>query len=269
MDDMAEFVAEPLAATPSIRDRVLLFDNEFNLCPRPDGGIWWWREDVADRIPPSSLLPVGRLGDERILTAHYDGGQGSLLSLRSVFPESSSGERAALGAARQRLQWLKDHRYCGRCGHETAWHETEYTRYCEHCRHRQYPRLSPCVIVAIRDGGCILLGRSHRHPPDLWSLIAGFVEPGESAEQAVAREVMEETGLLISNLRYQESESWPFPHQLMLGYIADYAGGELARASDELAGLDWFHRDALPRVPGSWTIAGRLIGMLSKSSGDE
>lgn len=115
----------------------------------------------------------------------------------------------------------------------------------------------------------MLLGRSHRHPPDLWTLIAGFIEPGESAEEAVVREVAEETGVSVSGLRYRASESWPFPHQLMLGYTACYAGGTLVRAEDELAELDWFHRDRLPRVPGDWTIAGRLIRILSGSESDD
>ena len=91
----------------------------------------------------------------------------------------------------------------------------------------------------------------------------------ESAEQAVAREVAEETGIAVRNVRYQSSESWPFPHQLMLGFVADFAGGDLRRAEDELAALDWFHCEALPRVPGDWTIAGLLIGLVAGGNQDD
>lgn len=269
MSEITEFVAEPLPGAPGEPDRILLFDNAFNVCPGPDGGVWWGRDAFAGIASPPELLSVGRIGSRRVLTARLGDDRDDALSLRSLFADTSPEERAALGAAKQRVQWVWDHRFCGRCGRETVWHTHEYTLYCSHCHHRQYPRLSPCIIVAIRDGDWLLLGRSHRHPPDLWSLIAGFIEPGESAEQAVAREVAEETGIAVTNVRYQSSESWPFPHQLMLGFVADFAGGDLRRAEDELAELDWFHCDALPRVPGNWTIAGRLIGLVSGENQDD
>jgi len=263
MNEITEFVAEPLSESPAELERILLFDDAFNLCPNPDGGLWWRRDAFYGVVPPSELLPVGRIGDRRVMTARLGEERDDALSLRSLFAKTDAAERAALGAAKQRLQWVWDHRFCGRCGRQTVWHEREYALYCAHCERRHYPRLSPCIIIAIRDGDWLLLGRSHRHPPDLWSLIAGFIEPGESAEQAIAREVAEETGIAVTNVRYQGSESWPFPHQLMLGYVADFAGGDLQRAEDELAALDWFHRDSLPRVPGDWTIAGRLIGLVA------
>lgn len=263
MSEITEFVAEPLPGEPTEQDRILLFDRDFNLHAGARGGVWWTHEEIATVAGVPELLPVGRIGQTRVLTARLGDEQNEALSLRSVFASTDASERAALGAAKQRLQWVWDHRFCGRCGRETVWHEREYALYCAHCNRRHYPRLSPCVIVAIRDGDWLLLGRSHRHPPDLWSLIAGFIEPGESAEQAVVREVAEETGITVTNLRYQASESWPFPHQLMLGFVADFAGGELRRAQDELAALAWFHRDDLPRVPGDWTIAGRLIGQVA------
>lgn len=263
MSETTEFVAEPLAEVPAEHERILVFDGAFNLCPCPGGGVWWHRDAFSGIASRPELLPVGRIGEHRVLTARLGDERDDALSLRSLFAETDASERAAFGAAKQRLQWVWDHHFCGRCGRETVWHDHEYTLYCGHCHHRQYPRLSPCIIVVIRDGDWLLLGRSHRHPPDLWSLIAGFIEPGESAEQAVAREVAEETGVAVRNLRYQASESWPFPHQLMLGFVADYAGGDLRRAEDELAGLDWFHRDSLPRVPGDWTIAGRLIQLVT------
>ncbi len=255
MDNLTSFIADPWAVVTPERERVALFDERLDLCPAANGDLF---RDPAD-LPAvhSELLPVGCLGNDRLFAASAEGLASE--SLRSLFPGVTPSERAALGAARQRLQWARDHAFCGRCGGATQWYQHEYTLYCGHCDHRHYPRVSPCVIVAVQDGDWLLLGRSPRHPPDLWTLIAGFIEPGESAEGAVAREVAEETGVEVDDIRYQGSESWPFPHQLMLGYSARYAGGPVRRAEDELVALEWFHREALPRVPGDWTIAGRLI----------
>lgn len=255
MDTRTHFIADPWVVTTPERERVAVFNEQLDLCPGQDGALF----HEAAQLPElaGSMLPVGCLGNDRILAVRAEGLESE--SLRSVFPAVTPSERAALGAARQRLQWTRDHAFCGRCGGPTQWHEQEYSLYCASCDHRHYPRVSPCVIVAVSDGDWLLLGRSPRHPPDLWTLIAGFIEPGESAESAVAREVVEETGVQLEGIRYQGSESWPFPHQLMLGYSARYAGGPVVRAEDELVALEWFHRDALPRVPGGWTIAGRLI----------
>ena len=255
MEYLTTFIADPWAVAAPERERAVLFDERLDLCPAADGGLFWNPADLP--VTASSPLPVGCLGRDRLVASRADGVASE--SLRSLFPAITPAERAAVGAARQRLQWAQDHAFCGRCGGPTQWYQHEYTLYCDYCDHRHYPRVSPCVIVAVHDDDWLLLGRSPRHPPDLWTLIAGFIEPGESAESAVAREVAEETGVRVNDVRYQGSESWPFPHQLMLGYRARYAGGAVQRAEDELVALEWFHRDSLPRVPGDWTIAGRLI----------
>ncbi|WP_295719842.1 NAD(+) diphosphatase [uncultured Halovibrio sp.] len=260
MDTLTDFVADPWAVATPERERVAVFSDGLDLYPAAEGGLFHSTTALPDSV--GELLPVGCLGRDRLYVARASGVEGQ--SLRSVYPNASPAERAALGAARQRLQWVQDHAFCGRCGGPTQWYEHEYTLYCAHCDHRHYPRVSPCVIVAVHDGDWLLLGRSPRHPPDLWTLIAGFIEPGESAEAAVAREVQEETGVQLADVRYHGSESWPFPHQLMLGYSARFAGGPLRRAEDELVALEWFHRDSLPRVPGDWTIAGRLIQAFSQ-----
>ncbi|MDY6841563.1 MAG: NAD(+) diphosphatase [Pseudomonadota bacterium] len=156
-------------------------------------------------------------------------------------------------------QWWRDHRYCGRCGEPTGFHPLERAKWCEPCGIPWYPRLAPCVIVVIRRDDRLLLARSSRARMHFYSLVAGFVEPGESLEGAVHREVKEETGLDITNIRYHASQPWPFPHQLMVGFFADYAGGELVLQEDELADADWFLPGDTPPVPPETTIAGRLI----------
>ena len=263
MAESQQFQTGVVSSDPEHDARILVFDSGFSLCLTPEGSIWH----------PSSLegacasIIVGRLGSCDIHTLRKSQTDDQAVSLRSLLGELSVGELAAVGAAKQRLHWLEDNRFCGRCGGLTGWHEREYALYCAACDHRYYPRLSPCVIVAVRRGRELLLGHSHRHPPGLWTLIAGFIEPGESAEQAVRREVMEETGVTLGRVEYRESESWPFPHQLMLGFVADYEAGELCRQEDELAALDWFSAQDLPWVPGKWTIAGRLIRAVAQENG--
>lgn len=164
----------------------------------------------------------------------------------------------------QVLQWWQDHQYCGRCGSVTEIHQQERARWCATCAIPWYPRLAPCVIVVIRRDDRLLLARSSRIKRHFFSLIAGFVEPGESIEAAVAREVKEETGLDVTGIRYQTSQPWPFPHQLMLGFFADYAGGELVLQEDELAEADWYRPGDLPPVPPVTTIAGQLIRSMER-----
>jgi len=181
------------------------------------------------------------------------------LELRRFLLQADPVEWQRVSTAAQLLHWAREHRYCGCCGRTTDFHLGERALRCEHCNHNWYPRLSPCVIVVVRRGSQILLARAPHYPEGLHSLVAGFIEAGESAEEAVCREVMEETGIRVGNVRYWGSQSWPFPHQLMLGYSADYLDGELVLQEDEIVSADWYDPEALPLIPGEQTIAGQLI----------
>jgi len=161
--------------------------------------------------------------------------------------------------AKQVAEFMATHRYCGRCGSRMQAVDWELAMQCHHCDHRCYPRISPCIIVAITKGEQILLARSKRHPAGLYSVLAGFVETGESLEQALAREVMEEAGIEVKNIRYVASQPWPFPHSLMCGYTAEWAAGDLHIDPIELEHGDWFAFDQLPSIPNEGTIAHRLI----------
>lgn len=182
-----------------------------------------------------------------------------IVGLRDALIVMDSAPAELLSTGFQVLQWWHDHQYCGRCGSLTESHPQERALWCGNCSIPWYPRLAPCVIVVIRRGDRLLLARSSRIKRHFFSLIAGFVEPGENIEAAVAREVKEETGLDVTGIRYQQSQPWPFPHQLMLGFFADYAGGELVLQEDELAEADWYRPGELPPVPPVTTIAGLLI----------
>lgn len=163
------------------------------------------------------------------------------------------------GRAKQIVAWHRDHRYCGRCGTETADHGTDRAKECPRCGLVSYPRLSPSIIVLVRKGDEMLLARNSNWPTGMFSTLAGFVEPGESIEQTVHREVQEEVGVAVTNLRYLGSQSWPFPNSLMLGFHADYAGGDIVCQEDEIAEAHWFHYARPPNTPGGTAISGWLI----------
>ncbi|QNM94959.1 NAD(+) diphosphatase [Chitinimonas koreensis] len=161
--------------------------------------------------------------------------------------------------AAQVIEWDRAHRFCGACGTPTERMEAERARACPACRQVAYPRLSPAMMALVWRGEEVLLARSPGFTPGVFSALAGFVEPGESVEECVAREVMEEVGVRVDRLRYYGSQSWPFPHSLMLAYTAEWVGGEIVPQPGEIEEAGWFHIDALPGIPPRFSIAGHLI----------
>lgn len=149
--------------------------------------------------------------------------------------------------------------FCGRCGAKTRPLTTERARICTACSRIFYPRISPAIIVLVKRCEEVLLARSPRSPPGVFSVIAGFNEPGENLEQTVHREVGEEVGIAVRNLRYFGSEPWPFPDSLMIGFIADYAGGEIRIDNQEIEAAGWFTRSTLPPFPSRESITRALI----------
>jgi NAD+ diphosphatase len=166
---------------------------------------------------------------------------------------------ALAGRALQYIDWDRTHQFCGRCGTSTRQREHERARECPACALIAYPRIAPAVMCLVRRGREILLARSPHFLPGMYSVLAGFVEPGESLEQCLAREVLEETGISIANPRYFASQPWPFPPSLMIAYVADYAGGEITPEPGEIEDAQWFALDALPKLPNRISIARRLI----------
>ena len=164
-----------------------------------------------------------------------------------------------LGLAQQILTWDHNHQFCGACGHQTHFHPAERAKICPDCGITSYPRLSPCIITLVTHEDKVLLGRSSKFIPDLYSTLAGFIEPGETVEQAVHREVREEVGVQLGKLEYIKSQPWPFPHALMLGFIADYHQGEIHLEDEELEDAQWWHIDNLPLIPPEGTISRALI----------
>lgn len=164
-----------------------------------------------------------------------------------------------IGKAKQIVEWHRDHHFCGECGGETTTSDADRSRKCPTCNNLFYPRISPSIIVLITRGEELLLARNARARGRFYSTLAGFVEPGESLEEAVHREVKEEVGVDITGVTYFASQSWPFPNSLMLGFHAEYAGGDFVLQEEEIAEAGWFHYRDLPPHPGPVSIAGRLI----------
>lgn len=163
--------------------------------------------------------------------------------------------------ATQVALFLQTHRFCGQCGSAMRLVNWELATLCHKCGHRCYPRIAPCVLVAVVKADKILLARSTRHKAGFFSVLAGFVESAETLEQAAVREVKEEVGVDITNLHYVGSQPWPFPHSLMTGFLADYAGGEIQCQPEEIAEAYWCPLDQLPETPGLQTLSGQLIAL--------
>ena len=163
------------------------------------------------------------------------------------------------GVAGQILHWEKNSRFCSRCAGTLNPLPGEWGKRCSECDYTHFPHIHPCVIVIVRRKGEVLLTRKAAWPEGRYSLVAGFLDFGECLEEAVAREVREETGVEIDNVRYIGSQSWPFPSQLMAGFVADWAGGEIVVEEAELEDARWFAVDDLPALPPKRSIARYLI----------
>jgi NAD+ diphosphatase len=185
------------------------------------------------------------------------------VGLRALFSVLEDAHFALAGRALQLLQWDRDHQFCGRCGTRTAPQAEERVRRCPACKLSAYPRVAPAVMALIRRGRELLLGRSPHFPAGMYSALAGFVEPGETLEQCVRREVYEEVGVELAELRYFASQPWPFPHSLMIAFVCEWAGGGIRPQDGEIEAADWFDVLQLPKLPSKISIARRLIDAVS------
>lgn len=216
---------------------------------------------------------VGSLNGDACFAVSLDGepeGDGLVLTgLRELFLRLPEPVMAVAGRASQTVEWYLAHAFCGRCGAATIPSETELARTCPNCGALHFPRITPAVIMLVERGDRMLLARNARFRGGHFSCLAGFVEPGETLEQAVAREVREEVGLEVDCVRYFGSQPWPFPSQLMIGFTARYAGGDLRLQQSEIVEAGWFGAGELPPLPGPFTIARKLVqGFLDRHPSD-
>ena len=190
------------------------------------------------------------------------------LPVPAYFFSHGDAENARLSRVKGLTLWRSRTRFCPTCGQELRPHPVENALECSACGQLQFPRIEPCIITLVSRGDEILLLRNIKDREGIYACLAGFVEMGETLEQAVRREVREETGLEIKDIRYAGSQAWPFPDQLMAGFYAEYAGGEIVIQQSEVRDARWFRRDALPPLPRPGSIAWRLINNCLQS-GDQ
>lgn len=229
-----------------------------------------WPSTVLEELDKAwyPLLLVGEFKSRRIVALNLprDWAQDDFAvaraSPRTLLQRHAFEDFTAVGRANQLINWYDNHRFCGVCGANTQAHENDRALVCTACNASYYPRINPCVIVLVTKGEQFLLARHKRGNVSYGSCLAGFMEVGETPEETVAREVMEEVGVQVDNIRYIQSQSWPFPSQLMLGFFADYKAGELHVDGTEIAEAGWYHKDELPEMPSAGiSVAGQLIAL--------
>jgi NAD+ diphosphatase len=223
---------------------------------------------VGDGDPPDTGVFLGTLAgrhcwavdaDEHRAAEDHEAADG-FVDLHSLWSRVDDVTWTLAGRAVQLVEWTRTHRYCGRCAMPTEPAPGERARRCAACGLLAFPRLAPAVITLVeRDDGAALLARNRNWPPGFYSCLAGFVEPGETIEDAVRREVREEVGVEVDDLAYRSSQPWPFPHSLMIGFSARWVRGDIVCDETEIAEAAWFRPDELPGVPPPMSIARRLI----------
>ncbi|MFM1896941.1 MAG: hypothetical protein RLZZ385_2015 [Pseudomonadota bacterium] len=262
MTGSSRFFIPPEAMLPG--DRVLLMQNGQLLVG--EQGAWWSAEMTFDLLAGGGRpLLISQEPNTRYLVLELAADATPALpvtpqSLRQVLFDQDEDLFRLAGLGNQLLNWTATHRYCGACGQPTEPHPAERALVCGACELHFYPRINPCVIVLVIRGRQILLARHARARGGFYSCLAGFVEAGETPEQTIVREVREEVGIGVHNIRYIRSQSWPFPSQLMLGFFADYADGEIQVDGVEIEHADWFGPEQFPDTPlARISVAGQLI----------
>ncbi|MDB5057133.1 MAG: diphosphatase [Chloroflexi bacterium] len=246
------------------------------------GPVWWFafqedkllvlHSDGEIRLPdleqlelsPTRRHYLGALGGQGCYVVEIAGNVAlpdntSLEGLRGLFGRLDEDLFGVAGRALQIVTWDRTHQFCGRCGSPTELVPGERARKCPVCGLTAYPRISPAVIMQVTKGDQILLARGLNFAEGMYSTPAGFVEPGETLEEAVAREIEEETGVIVDNIRYFGSQPWPYPHQMMIGFTASWAAGEIQIDPNEIADAQWFNRRSMPHIPPRMSISRRLI----------
>lgn len=245
----------PDVADPTLPTRWCLFDGQ---------QVWLDAGAFPAQRPAHSSNPhfIGHNGQFNLFSAELIGAappQWQAHTLRQALQGLPADAVPLLARAAQLRRFEHSHRFCGACAQPLQAHQHDHGRGCPSCGELYYPRLSPAMMVAVTRGREILLARGPHFSPGMYSALAGFVEPGETLEACVERETAEEVGIRIRQLQYVGSQSWPFPHSLMLAFTAEYAAGEITPQPGEIEAADWFDIDHLPPTPAGHSIAHWLI----------
>ena len=226
----------------------LLVDQHFQL-PRVEALASDLLLHTGDQVIARDLLP-----DEPIPAGLQ------LVPIRQLLQFWNTQQFEQASRAVQLLEWRRNHKFCSHCGHTTEIHPTEYAMVCPACGYHQYPRVQPCIITVITRGDDeVLLAKNAKNTSNMYGLIAGFVEVGETLEEAVQRETLEEVGIKVKNVQYLASQPWPFPSNLMLAFKAEYESGEIVLQEEEISDAEFFKFDQLPEIPFAGSIAHSMI----------
>jgi len=215
-------------------------------------------------LKPSWKMNLNRFGKDPCYAAIVDGNgwigrDMEFRGLRGLFGQLDESFFGMAGRALQLVRWDHTHQFCSRCGSRADTRNEEGAQICESCGYLCYPRISPAVIVAVLKGDRLLLAHNRRFPGKRYSVLAGYVEVGETLEDCVKREIREEVGIEVQNIRYFGSQSWPFSGSLMVAFTAAYAGGDISVDNSEIEHAGWYPADALPEIPDKVSIARQLI----------
>jgi NAD+ diphosphatase len=207
---------------------------------------------------------LGTYDDRHFMAAEVETGNDAPVgyewcSLRSLYSVMNEAEYAIAGRAFQLLHWDRTHQFCGSCGHHTSLRTHERCRECKNCGQLFYPKLAPVVMVLIKKGNQILLARGSHFPGKTYSVLAGYVDPGETLEQCVEREVFEEVGIKVKNIQYFNSQPWPFSHSLLIGFTCEWMEGEIQPDPQEIEAVNWFESSNLPELPSKLSLAHMLV----------
>ena len=237
---------------PDFEDYLFVFNDNRELFLTPKKEL----PKTLDEFDIEFCLFIGKYNSKNCFVVNADFKNG--YDLREVYEFNPNLYHIA-GKAVLVRDWYISHRFCGRCGTKTQLDEKDMMLKCPSCGQVHYPRIAPAIIVAIRKDDELLMAKHSYHDNIRYALIAGFVEPGESIEEAVHREVLEEVGIKIKNLKYQRSQSWPFPNSLMLAFTAEYESGDIKVDGDEILKANWFKKDEIIRYNSDISISDWLI----------
>ncbi len=215
-------------------------------------------------------LYIGTLKNKHLFACDVENGspapQGwAWIKLKDLHNILNADHYSVAGRALQLVEWDRTHTYCGCCGSLTFQRKEERCKECPSCGHLAYPKIAPAIMALVRKGNQILLARSPHFPEKMYSVLAGFVDPGETLEQCVVREVFEEVGIKVKNVSYFGSQPWPFSRSLMIGFTCDWEEGEICIDPLEIEDAAWFDQDHLPDIPTSLSLARSLIDSMSNS----
>ena len=230
---------------PTIKDLAALKFNNIQYLGSVNGENCFCGEINKDAIIPNSMC---------------------LLGLKFLTQQLPADMFWIAGRAKQVVSFNNDHKYCGRCGTLTQSVDGERAKKCSKCGLANYPRICPAIIVAVVKDGKLLLAHNNQFPKDLYSVVSGFVEVGETFEECVVREVCEETGITVKNIKYFGNQPWPFPNSLMIGFTCEYESGEIQVDGEEIGHAKWYSSTELPLTPDSISIAKKLIDWFAENN---